>query len=250
MAPVFDMSKKTEAQPAMLPLLPLRQVSLMPEQEIRLFVGRDSSQNALRIAMATESCVFAVTQREPNQEIPDIVNLYPIGTAAQVKSQRKLPDGKLMIVLLGQWRGRVTGVRGADGYLVVDVERVGDSEDAILEMGPPPAPVLAPADRPDDVIESIAVPGFDPVGDVFIDRERGGSLWLLFEQMPPSWVPRSEYADFGRCAKIDKEIELAIGAPVLWDDRERFYIEHPPEDCIGKIREFLADFRARNEPQE
>jgi len=244
------MSVESELQTEVFPLLPLREVSIQPEQEMRLFVGRIPSQRALGAAQVSNSCVFAVTQREPNKEIPDIGSLYSIGTVAQVQSVLKLPDGNLKVEVVGLWRARVVEISAADGYLTVRVERVSDDEDHLLEMGPPPVPPPEPKERPDDVIESIAIPGFDEIGDVYIDVERCGSLWLLFNQMPPTWVPEVEYAHFGRCGNFDKELEMAISASVIWDDRERFYIEHPTDDCVERIRAFLADFRARNEPKE
>lgn len=168
---------------------------------------------------------------------------------SNIQSHIRLPDGHVKVEVRGQWRAGIIDLIGADGYQTARVKRVSDAEDHLHEMGPLPPVAEAPVERPDDIVERIAIPGFDPVGDVYVERERSGSFWLLFEQMPPTWVPESEYAHFGRCANIDKEIELAIGAPVLWDDRERFFIEHPTDECVERIRDFLIDFHARRDPK-
>ncbi|HZT83786.1 MAG TPA: hypothetical protein VFA26_26380 [Gemmataceae bacterium] len=95
----------------------------------------------------------------------------------------------------------------------------------------------------EDPVEVIALPGFDPEGDPEIQRMKDGSLWLVFNFMPPSWAPEEEYADLGRCQDFDKRLEAAIGVPVLWDDREFFLIKRPRQDTLAAIQKFLADFR-------
>src|SRR5262245_22029491 len=68
----------------------------------------------------------------------------------------------------------------------------------------------------DEPIEVIPLPGFDPDGDPEIRRMADGSLWLVFNFMPPSWVPEEEYVDLGRCRDFDRQLEAAIGVPVVW----------------------------------
>ena len=70
-----------------------------------------------------------------------------------------------------------------------------------------------------------------------------GSLWVIFNFMPPSWIPESEHEDLGRCHDFDRQLEQAIGVPVSWQDREFFRIEKPRTDTIKAIARFLADFR-------
>lgn len=100
----------------------------------------------------------------------------------------------------------------------------------------------------DEVVETIDLPDFDPDGDPEVRREASGKLWLVFNFMPPSWVPEEEYKDMGRCRDFDSQLEQALGTPVLWDDREFFLIEHPLPDTVERIRGFLAEFRRQNEP--
>jgi hypothetical protein len=95
----------------------------------------------------------------------------------------------------------------------------------------------------DEPVEVIPLPGFDPCGDPVLRRMPDGSLWLVFNFMPPSWLPEEEYADLGHCQDFDRQLEQAIGVPVLWDDREFFLIQQPREDTISAIRMFLAAFR-------
>jgi len=76
----------------------------------------------------------------------------------------------------------------------------------------------------EEPVETIPLPGFDPDGDPEIRRTADGHLWLVFNFMPPSWIPESEYADLGRCHDFDRRLEAAIGTSVVWEDREFFLI--------------------------
>src|SRR5262245_50510673 len=95
----------------------------------------------------------------------------------------------------------------------------------------------------DEPVEVIPLPGFDPDGDPEIRRMADGSLRLVFNFTPPSWVPEKEYADLGRCRDFDRQLRQAIGVPVAWEDRECFRIEQPQADTVAAVSKFLADFR-------
>ena len=93
-------------------------------------------------------------------------------------------------------------------------------------------------------IDVILLPGFDPDGDPEIRRTATGRLWLVFNFMPPSWVAES---DMDPCDDFDRQLEAAIGVPVVWEDREFFRIDTPQPDTIDRIKQFLADFRAQHD---
>jgi hypothetical protein len=95
----------------------------------------------------------------------------------------------------------------------------------------------------DDPVDVLPLSGFDPDGDPEIRRMADGRLWLVFNFMPPSWMPEEEYVDIGRCQNFDQQLEQAIGVPVVWEDREAFRIDQPREDTISAISKFLAAFR-------
>src|SRR5690606_14354838 len=57
--------KTSVAEPAELPVLPLRDVVVFPHMVIPLFVGREKSVRALEIAMAGNKQILLVAQRSP-----------------------------------------------------------------------------------------------------------------------------------------------------------------------------------------
>jgi hypothetical protein len=99
----------------------------------------------------------------------------------------------------------------------------------------------------EEPVEVIPLSGFDPEGDPEIRRMADGRLWLVFNFMPPSWIPESEYADMGRCHDFDRRLEAALGVPVTWEDREFFRVDQPRPDTVERVKRFLAEFRRRHD---
>ena len=102
----------------------------------------------------------------------------------------------------------------------------------------------------EEAVEVIPVPGFDPDGDPEVRRTAAGRLWLVFNFMPPSWMPDAESGDLGPCRGFDTELAQAVGVPVVWEDREFFRIDRPRADTVAAIRRFLADYRRRHDPAQ
>lgn len=89
------------------------------------------------------------------------------------------------------------------------------------------------------VVRTEAIEGFDPEGDPELRVMSDGSLELVFEFMPPSFVLEAGEDDLARFDDFDVRLAEAIGAEVLWEDREVFLIPAPGPDTIDRIREFL-----------
>ena len=75
-----------------LPVLPLRDVVIYPYMVIPLFVGRDKSTKAIEAAMLDKQELFLVAQKNPDDESPQIDDIYEIGTVANILQLLKLPD--------------------------------------------------------------------------------------------------------------------------------------------------------------
>jgi hypothetical protein len=90
----------------------------------------------------------------------------------------------------------------------------------------------------EEPIERISITGFDQEGEPEIRRMADGSLYVLFEFIPPSWAEDTakNFDDF------DKEIAKAIGKDVEWEDRELFRIDKPARDTIERLQTFLESY--------
>lgn len=91
-----------------------------------------------------------------------------------------------------------------------------------------------------ELIQTIALSGFDPADEPEIRVMSDGGLCLVFNFMPPSDVEDREEAFFGQ---LDQELQTALGVPVVWEDRERFVIPSPKEDTIQSVTSFIKTCR-------
>jgi len=95
----------------------------------------------------------------------------------------------------------------------------------------------------EEAVEEICLQGFDPYGEPVVRRTAAGRLWLGFEFMPPSWADDSIRVDLGPWDDFDRRLADAIEVPVVWEDREWFYIDNPRPDTVQAIQDFLLVVR-------
>ncbi|TMA26907.1 MAG: endopeptidase La [Deltaproteobacteria bacterium] len=88
--------------PDVLPLLPVRDLVVFPAQVVPLFVSREISLSAVEQALARERLVFVVAQRDASEESPQAPHgMYGLGTCCLILRQRKLPDGRIKVLVQG-----------------------------------------------------------------------------------------------------------------------------------------------------
>ena len=103
------------------PLLPLRDIVVFPGMVVPLFVGRDKSVAALEVAMEGSKDIFLLSQLDPGCDDPEANDLYDIGVVAQVLQLLKLPDGTVRVLVEGQERAKLEGLRTEGDYVSADV---------------------------------------------------------------------------------------------------------------------------------
>jgi ATP-dependent Lon protease len=116
--------QKTTSTEEILPLIPLRDLTLFPNLVVPLFVGRERSIKALEEAMRAEHRVALITQRQPETQDPEPADLYEIGCIATVMQELKLPDGTAKALVEGQERFRVLEFIETESYVQVRVQRI------------------------------------------------------------------------------------------------------------------------------
>ena len=116
-APDRTTANEANLLPARLPLLPLRDVVVVPYMVTPLLVGRAASVAAVEAAMERDKRLCVAAQREPDTEEPSGDDLFPVGTVIRVLQIIRTPDETLKILVEGATRVRLEGVAQADGYL-------------------------------------------------------------------------------------------------------------------------------------
>jgi ATP-dependent Lon protease len=130
-----DVKTTTEATPSLLlPVLPLRDVSLFPAASLALVVNRPPLLKVLEVAKRSGGRLLAVSQKDPQAMSAGPRDLQELGTIAEITDDRSVPDGGHRIELDGQRRARVITVLGIDTF-VAEVQPI-DESDAGDEWGP------------------------------------------------------------------------------------------------------------------
>ena len=120
--------------PEILPLIPLRDLTLFPNLVVPLFVGRERSIEALEEAMRKGHVVALVTQREAETQDPGHEDMYEIGCVAAIMQELKLPDGTAKALVEGIQRFRVVEFVQTDPYFLARVELIEEAENTDTEI--------------------------------------------------------------------------------------------------------------------
>ena len=147
-----------------LPLLPLRDVVVLPHMVIPLFVGREKSILALEAAVENDLDVVLVAQKSPEKDNPDAKDLYEIGCVARIVQMLKLPDGTVKVLVNGERRSLITDVVEHNGYLVCAPQILDDTDADNAEVEALRRTVLAQFDQyvklnkkiPAEILNSLA----------------------------------------------------------------------------------------------
>ena len=111
-----------------MPVLALRGLTVFPRTTMHFDVGREKSVRALDKAMSGDQRIFLVTQKDILQDDPSFDDLYPVGTVAQVRQVLKMPGDAVRVLVVGEYRAKVTEVQQTDPYLCARVESIPDAE--------------------------------------------------------------------------------------------------------------------------
>lgn len=112
--------------PNVLPILPLRNTILFPGVVLPITVGRDKSITAVKEAYKTNKLIGVVGQTDANIEEPNFVDLFKVGTVAQILRMIKMPDGSTTAIIQGRNRFVTKTLIQDDPYIKADVELLTD----------------------------------------------------------------------------------------------------------------------------
>jgi ATP-dependent Lon protease len=112
----------------LVPLLPLRDVVVFPHMIVPLFVGRKRSVKALEMAVEKGSQIVLATQKDPNQEEPDVGDIHQVGTMANIMQLLKLPDGTVKVLVEGVGRVSLEKIEDDKGVFLCSGQMMEDEE--------------------------------------------------------------------------------------------------------------------------
>lgn len=108
-----------------LPLLPVRDLVVYPFMILPLFVGRETSIKAVEESLNnTDRLILLASQKDITAESPSPSEIYEMGTVAMIMRMRKLPDGRVKILIQGLAKARIKEFVGTEPFYQVKVEKV------------------------------------------------------------------------------------------------------------------------------
>lgn len=125
--------KKNQKIPNYIPLLPLKNVVMLPKSIQPILVGRKSSIDAVEYALNHDKSIFISAQKDANMEQPVIKDVYEYGTRSTILQVMRMPNGTLKIFAEGVTRAKIIASQGIDGFFGVVCEDI-LTTDLVLEV--------------------------------------------------------------------------------------------------------------------
>ena len=126
---------KTERRELHLPTIALRGLVVFPNNLVHFEVGREKSIAAVEWAMANNSNVFLVAQKEMETNDPAEQDLYSYGVVAEVKQVLRVSDDLVKVLVEGKYRAKLTALDTDGDFLLATVRsapvRTGKTEDGV-----------------------------------------------------------------------------------------------------------------------
>ena len=117
------MKKKNKAlDPAVLALLPLKNVVILPKSILPIIVGRPSSIAAVEYSLRHNKELFVTAQVNAEVEKPTLDDIYHYGTKSTILQVMRMPKGTLKILVEGICRAKLLSIESDDDYLTVETQ--------------------------------------------------------------------------------------------------------------------------------
>ena len=99
-----------------VPMMPVRDMVIFPQQMTPFIVGREASVRALEEALTGDKKIFLSTQHDASVDDPKPEEIYAVGTLANIVQSVKLPDGNIKVLVEGVERARALSITSEEGF--------------------------------------------------------------------------------------------------------------------------------------
>ena len=113
-----------EDLPEFVPILPLRNTVLFPGVVIPITVGRDKSIQLIKEANKGDKVIGVLAQIDQEVEDPTIIDVFSLGTVAQILRVLTMPDGNTTIIIQGKKRFEIQQLITEDPYIKANIKSI------------------------------------------------------------------------------------------------------------------------------
>lgn len=121
-----EKKKRGGQVPDSLPIIPLRNTVLFPQQIMPLSIGRDKTLRLVSEFADANRLIGVVAQKESAIENPSQTEMYEYGVAATIVRVFDMPDGSKSVIVQGVQRIRINDFIQEDPYWIANVTELGD----------------------------------------------------------------------------------------------------------------------------
>ncbi len=114
-----------------LPMIPLRGITVFPHMTIHFDVGRKKSVAALEKAMAGDQLIFLAAQKDAAVDEPAPEDIYSMGTVSRIKQLLRLPGQTVRVLVEGVYRGELLSYVEEEPYLEVEIKAYSEPETVV-----------------------------------------------------------------------------------------------------------------------
>lgn len=104
-----------------MPAVALRGMTILPGMIAHFDISREKSLKAVEESMMNGQRIFLVTQKNVEQENPEIGDLFSVGVIADIKQVIKLQNNIVRLLVEGKTRARILEYSGGEEFLAVDI---------------------------------------------------------------------------------------------------------------------------------
>lgn len=122
------MTSEEDGGKKIMPLIPLRGLTVFPNMVLHFDIGREKSIAALEKAMMINQTVFLVAQKDPDTDLPVLDDFYHVGTVAKIKQMLRLPGDNIRVLVEGICRGELVTLMKEIPYFLAEVREVWEPE--------------------------------------------------------------------------------------------------------------------------
>lgn len=124
-----------------LPMVALRNMTILPEMVVHFDVSRERSLAAIEQAMEEGQKLFLTAQKRPDTEDPGVDDVYETGCIATIKQIIKLPKRLSRVLIAADARAKVNYVEDTGAFLLANVSVVEDIDTSVEEIGADKYPI-------------------------------------------------------------------------------------------------------------
>lgn len=183
-----------------MPVIALRGLTVLPHMTVSFDISRAKSVAAVEKAMVSDQKICLITQLNPDDQNPDLDQLYHVGTVAHIKQLVKMPGGIVRVMVEGMGRAELLALDSEEPALIGEVLETGVREpDVDYVTGEAMTRVLK--DKAEEYGRQHPKFAKEVLPNILMGNDLETLMLQLASELPWDYTVRQEYLDAGSASE-------------------------------------------------